>query len=140
MKIRAPELSGEQHEQQCRDLVAALDRVRRRRRTGDLPRKVSAIALARFLSIRIGGSADSRKRGVRLLVRDLRAQGVPIAADLAGYWLAEESADHAAYQTFLRRRGLSHLAEAARDRRSPAAADASGQLALFDLSPAGHRV
>jgi hypothetical protein len=113
-----------------RDIVAALE-ARRRRRAGEPPRPVKALALARRFQVRVGSTDDSRKKGVRNLVRELRAEGVPIVSDLRGYWIAEQPTDHTTYREFLRRAGLSHLAEAARDSRSTAAADAAGQLALF---------
>jgi hypothetical protein len=111
-------------------IVDLLDR-RRRRRVGDAPRKISAIRLAQTFGVRKIGSPDSRKRGVRALVDELRTEGVPIASDLAGYWIAENPADHAAYRDFLHKQGLARLAAESADKHSPAAQDATGQLALF---------
>jgi len=114
-------------------IVVALER-RRRRRPGDEPHRVRALALARWCGIRPHGGPDSRKRGVRLVVHELRREGVPIVADRSGYWLAETAGDHVDYQEYRRRNGLTHLAEASRDRRSDPAADAAGQLGLFASS------
>lgn len=124
-------MSTAEREQAARALVAALER-RRRRRTGDRPHQVNALALARFLDIRPHGSADSRKRGVRELVRYLRSQeGVPIVATGAGYYIAEEPGDLVQYRQFLQRMGLGHLAESARAVQTVAADAIGGQMRLF---------
>lgn len=127
-----PTMSTAEREQSARALVVALERRRRRRRTGDQPHQVNALALARFLGIRPYGSADSRKRGVRELVRHLRSQeGVPIVATGAGYYIAEEPGDLVQYRQFLQRMGLSHLAESARSVQTVAADAIGGQMRLF---------
>ena len=83
------------------------------------------------MAIRPTGSDDSRKKGARNLVRGMRNKGVPIVSNLRGYWLAVETADFADYNHLLRRMGLSHLASASRSNRSPARAEAAGQMAMF---------
>jgi hypothetical protein len=107
-------------------LIEALRR-RTRRRTHQQPRPVPALALARWLGVRVGSSAESRKRGVRRIIDQARASGAGIVADFRGYWLAETAADHADYQQFRARMGLSHLAAASKDRRSVSASDCVGQ-------------
>lgn len=108
-------------------------RVRAGNEAGDDPprRPVKALAIARCLGLRIGGSDDSRKRGTRELIRAARALGHPIVSDLNGYWWAEVVADHEIYRRFRRRTGLQHLAAESQDKRSDAAAKAAGQMALF---------
>ncbi|MEM7626535.1 MAG: hypothetical protein AAF333_13145 [Planctomycetota bacterium] len=101
----------------------------RRHRRGQ--KKSNALAIARALKVRVGSSDDSRKKGVRNLVRSARDKGVPISADLQGYWIARHPADLAAYHDMLRRMGLTHLASRSRSRNSPVAKEVAGQRALF---------
>lgn len=112
-------------------LVELLRRRRLRRAPGEPPIKLHALWLARALRVREGGSPDSRKRGIRVLARALRAEGHPIMSDLGGLWWGEYPADHRLHQRFRRRWALAHLAEESRDRRSPAAARAAGQAPLW---------
>ncbi len=112
-------------------IIAALERRRDAARAGVHPRPLPALVIARAFGVRAGGSDDSRKRGVRLLIDDLRSAGKPIVADFSGYWLAATAADHLVYQEFRRRMGLHHLVDASADAKSDAFADAAGQLALF---------
>lgn len=114
-----------------RRIVAALQRRRDRRRPGELPRPLPAIAIARAFGIRPRGSRDSRKRGVRLLVEQMRADGLPVLPSGGGYYLGTEPADYKAAAEFARRSGLSDLALAATIKHHPETAEASGQLGLF---------
>jgi hypothetical protein len=113
------------------DLIAALMRRLHAAPPGQSPRRIRALTIARRFAIRPHGSADSRKRGVRLLVDVMRRAGVPILSDFGGYYLADTARDHVEYQQFRRRLGLGHLAAAAADRRSVAAGTAGGQLSLY---------
>jgi len=117
-------------------VMVALER-RRVRRTGESPRPLSAIHLARLAGIRPRGSIDSRKRGLRLVIEQLRSDGIAIAADLCGYWLAEEPCDFIRYENFLRRAGLGHLVAASAVRRCSARVDVSGQFRLFTPGESG---
>ena len=103
-----------------RAIVAALQRRRDRRRPGELPRPISAMALARLFKVREGGSRDSRRRGVRLLIQALRDEdGVPVLSRGSGYYLGVDPADYEAAERFAKANGLGHLARAAAIRRSP---------------------
>jgi hypothetical protein len=112
-------------------LLGLLERRRHRRARKGGVYRVNALSIARVLGIRPTSSDDSKKKGVRNLVRGMRDKGVPIVSDLRGYWLAVESADFAAYHQLLRRMGLTHLAAASRSKRSSASAEAAGQMAMF---------
>ena len=92
------------------------------------PRLSSPVALARWCGIHPHSSPDSRKGGVRLDVHELRRERVSIVADRPGCWPTETIADLADRWAYRYRNGLTHLTEAARDRRCDPAADASGQL------------
>lgn len=115
-------------------VLDALQKRRNARRTGDPPRKVKALVLAVAFEIRPHARTDdSRKKGVRNVIRALRTDGIEIASDLQGYWLAVDAGDHADYREFLHRQGLARLAAEGRSKRSPAAVEAGGQLAMFDI-------
>jgi len=117
-------------------VLSALEKRRSARRTGDQPRKVSAIVLARAFGIRPDARTDdSRKRGVRNVIDAMRKQGHEICSDFKGYWLAVTPDDWATYHDFLNRQGLSRLALEARSKRSPAAAECTGQMAMFATAP-----
>ena len=81
--------------------------------------------------IRPHGHRDSRRRGVRELIKSIRDTGVPIATEGDGYWLATNPDDFEAHQRYLHRNGLTHLASESALKHSPATADAQGQLGLF---------
>jgi hypothetical protein len=118
-------------------VLDALQRRRNARHTGDPPRRVKALVLARACGIRVGGSNESRKKGLRNVVRALREQGIEIASDLkdgGGYWLPVDAHDHAQYRAFLRRQAMARLAEESRSKRSQATADAAGQFSMFDTT------
>ena len=112
-------------------ILSHLERRLARSQPGQRPRPIRAVAIARAFDIRPQGNRESRRRGVRLVIRDLREHGAPIVTDGDGYWLARDAVDHQAYRDFRRRNGLAHLAAAATDARSPATSDAHGQLGLF---------
>jgi len=114
----------------CMAVLRALERRHSARRPGNAPRPIPALVLARKFAIRPGGTSDSRKRGVRLVVEQLRRQGHAVLASPAGYHLGADPGDFACYEQFRRRSGLSHLRGAADAMRSEAAADAHGQLSL----------
>lgn len=114
-------------------LSAALRRRTTRVRAGSDPRKVSAIAIARWLRLKPGCKHETRRRRVRELIDELRQDGCPIAADFTGYWLAIEASDHREHQEFRRTMGLKHLVAAHEDQKSPATAEAGGQLRLFAI-------
>ncbi|MEL7088420.1 MAG: hypothetical protein AAGL98_08285 [Planctomycetota bacterium] len=126
-----PEQGRDGPSQDLNDQEQSLLRLLETRRHRPGHRKVNALSLARALQIRVGSSDDSRKKGLRNLVRSARAKGVPISADLSGYWIARHPEDFAAYHNMLRRMGLTHLASRSRSRRSSAAREAAGQRALF---------
>jgi len=123
---------GDNQEAIKRAIVQALQRRRDQRRPGELPRVVPAIVLARRFEIRPRGSRDSRKRGVRLLIKELREQDqVPILMERRGYYLATDLADYQRAEEFARRSGLADLALGATIKRNPERSDAAGQLGLF---------
>jgi len=111
-------------------LFGLLERRRHRRATGGI-HKVNALAIARALGIRLGGSDDSRKKGTRNLIHSMRSKGVPIVSDFHGYWIAFDPSDFTEYQNLLRRMGLTHLASRSRSKNSAAAKEAAGQMAMF---------
>lgn len=114
-----------------RHIVAALQR-RRDRRPGEAPKPLPAIAIARCFGIRPRGGRDSRKRGVRILIRELReADGYAILPCDGGYYLGQDLADYQRAEQFARRSGLSDLALGAAIRHHPEHADAQGQMGLF---------
>lgn len=117
------ELNTQEHR-----LLALLES-RRHKPTGKS--EANALLLARALKIRPNGSDDSKKKGVRNLVRNARAKQVPIVSDLRGYWIARVPGDRTAYHDMLRRMGLTHLASRSRSKNSPATKEAVGQRALF---------
>ena len=79
-----------------------------------------------------GRKKSSRKRGVRLLIHQLREDfGVPILPSGQGYYLGTEPADFEAARDFCRRNGLPDLALGSKLQRHPEAATAAGQLFLF---------
>ncbi len=133
---RRPPDEGTDQDLQWR-VLHLLQRRRDARRTGEPPRRVKALVLARACRIRPGGSDDSRKRGLRNVIRALRDAGVEVASDLGGYWLPVDAHDLAEYQAFLRRQGLARLAAARRSKQSSMAAETGGQLIMFvmDDSP-----
>ncbi len=103
----------------------------RRGQRHDKPRPISAYRLALALGVRPGGNKDSRKRGIRKIIKMLRDAGDPIAHSFAGYWWAETVGDHQAYRRQRRRDAMRHLAAESADKRSAAAAQAAGQMGLF---------
>jgi len=115
-------------------VLDVLQRRRDGRRDGGPPRPISARALARRFNIRPNGSADSRRRGVRLVIRHLRNQGAQVAAissSTGGYFLARDAGELLGYAEQRRREGLADMEAAAKVKRSEEAADAAGQLGLF---------
>ena len=110
--------------------VAELEARTRRRRPGDDPAWWPSIEIAVRFGIRPHGSADSRKRGVRLLMARIAETRSDLIASFHGYALATEPGDLTSYQTFRRRMGLAHLAAASHQRHSEAQADADGQYRL----------
>ena len=136
MSKRPPD-EGQREDLQWR-VLDALQKRHNTRRTGDSPRRVKALVLARACGIRPHGSDDSRKKGLRNVIRALRQSGVQIASDLkagGGYWLPTDASDHAQYRDFLHRQGGARLATEARSKRSPAVAEDGGQLAMFGTAP-----
>ncbi|MBB6429188.1 hypothetical protein [Algisphaera agarilytica] len=119
---RHHDLTDQEH-----DLLRFLEDRRHRRGA----RKANALMLAKALKVRVNGSDDSRKKGVRILVRSMRDKGVPISSDFSGYWIAKVPEDFTRYQDMLRRMGLTHLASRSRSRRSSASKEAAGQRSLF---------
>ena len=113
-------------------VLVALERRRASVRPGELPRPVPALVIARKFGIRVGGSDDSRKRGVRLVVDALRKGGAPILSNFNGYFIGNTPADFIRYQEFRRRSGLSHLSSASAVTRSTALDEARGQRLLFE--------
>lgn len=127
-----PDRDSYYDQEQARErLVLALESQRRRRRTGEFPRPISAARLAQLAGIRPGGNRESRRRGVRLAVEKLKKEGVPIAAGPAGYYIAETPEDHAAYRNFLHRHAIAELLTERAARRRSAAQEATGQLVMF---------
>lgn len=121
-----------------RRLMAALQRRTTRNRTDGAPRKVTAIAIARWLRYHPQSKHETRRRRVRELVAEVRQEaGGAVAADFTGYWLATEPEDHAKFQEFMRRMGLAHLVVASRDKHAPETAESAGQLRLFDAGKPG---
>tara|TARA_R110002111_G_scaffold222330_1_gene284376 strand:+ start:113 stop:532 length:420 start_codon:yes stop_codon:yes gene_type:complete len=122
--------------EQLQDLVlAALVKRRDKRRTGEPPRIIRALALARAFGINPHArQEDGRKRAIRKIIHDLRAAGEPICSTPKGYYLATEPSDWAEYNAWRQRQGLAHLAAASAAKRSPDAAEATGQLSMFDTT------
>jgi len=114
-------------------VATALRRRTTRARAGMDPRKVPAIAIARWLRLKPGCKHETRRRRVRELIDELRQDGCPIAADFTGYWLATEAADHQVHQEFRRTMGLAQLVAANDDKQAPATKEAAGQLRLFAI-------
>ncbi len=113
-------------------ILGALAKRRDARRTGDRPRRISALVLARAFGIRPHArTEDSRKRGVRTIINALREDDHPVCANDKGYWLATEPSDWIEYNTWRQRQGLAHLAAVSRSKRSPEAAQATGQMSMF---------
>lgn len=106
---------------------------RRRKRPDDAPRPISAADLASAIGL-TAKSRETRRRTCRALVSAIRKEGFAIASTLEGYWIAETTQDHQMHQDWLRKTGLGHLVAAAQDRQSSNAADAGGQLTMFDTA------
>lgn len=110
---------------------------RRRRRTGDRPRPINDYMLGVLAGVP-GKMRETIRRRSRELRRVLEAEGLPIVCiktSKGGAYLAEDATDHAMYRQATEAEGKRRLARAARLKRSPAAADAAGQLAMFDTKP-----
>jgi hypothetical protein len=110
---------------------------RRRRRTGELPRPINDYMLGRLAGVP-GNGRESIRRRSRELRRVLEAEGLPIVCiktSKGGAYLAQDAADHVMYRAALEREAKRQLARAGRLKCSPAAADAAGQLAMFDTMP-----
>ncbi|MCC6679293.1 MAG: hypothetical protein IT445_00170 [Phycisphaeraceae bacterium] len=126
-KIDVPAVAAEVH--------GALLRRRDARRTGELPRVITARSIARLFHVRPHGCMDSKRRGVRLVMRHLRDEGVPVLSTGNGYYLGVEPADYEAAERFARRNGLQNLVLASQVKHAPERAEASGQLVMFDTRP-----
>ncbi len=117
-------------------VLGALHKRQDGRRTGDPPKVIRALVLARLFGINPHArTEDSRKRAVRKIIHDLRQAGEPICSNDRGYWLASEASDWAEYNTWRQRQGLAHLAAVSQARRSSAAAETAGQMSLLDTRP-----
>jgi len=119
-----------------RRAIEALTR-RRRRRTAELPRPINDYVLGVIAGVP-GTKRETIRRRSRELRRVLEAEGLPIVCiktSTGGAYLADDAADHAMYRQVLEREAKRQLARAARLKRSPAVADAAGQLAMFELTP-----
>jgi hypothetical protein len=114
-----------------REVIAELEARARRRQPGQDPHWWPAVEIAERFGIRKGGSKDSRKRGVRLLMTQIGERRSDLIASFKGYAIATDAADLTAYQTFRHRMGLAHLAAEAQVKRSPALSDATGQYRMF---------
>lgn len=100
-------------------------------------REISAWPLALALPLRPEQAKESRRRRVRELVEEMRAEGAPIASGKHGYHLATEVDDFDRTENFLRRMGLGRLVTAADIRRTAARSAAAGQLTI--ATPLIHR-
>ena len=110
---------------------------RRRRRSGDRPRLVNDFVLGVVAGVP-GKSRESIRRRSRELRRVLEAEGLPIVcvkSSSGGSYLADGAADHAMYHQALEREAKRQLARTNRLKRSTPAADAVGQLSMFDPTP-----
>lgn len=130
MSARPDRDSYYDQDEAARRLVLALES-QRRRRTGDLPRPITAARLARLAGIRQLGNRESQRKGVRVAVRRLREAGVPIAANGVGYFIAQTPDDHQAYRDFLRRHAIAELLTERAAARRPARREAAGQMVMF---------
>lgn len=110
-------------------VLAELTRLRDARRTGEGPRKLAAIDVARQFGIRPSGSVDSRKRGTRLVMKHIREQlqRGDLCSDGEGYWLAVELTDYADSERHKRRSGLQMIDLERQQKQSPERAIAGGQ-------------
>jgi len=130
------ELTRDQKKQR---ILNALQR-RRERRPDQTPRSLPAMAIARALGIRPRGNRGSRRRGVRILIRELREHdGQPILMDQRGYYLGQDAADYQRAEAHARRSGLSQLALGATIRHHPEHHDATGQLTIAAALPSDRR-
>jgi len=107
-------------------MIYLLERMRRKR-TGESPRPVPAILLARAAGVCPKSNRETKRRAIRQLVTDAKADGIAIVANVRGYWIADDAADHLAYENFLRKHAVHELASA---RQARAAAIADRQLAM----------
>jgi hypothetical protein len=114
-----------------REVIAELEARARRRQPGEDPHWWPAIEIAERFGIRAGGSKDSRKRGVRLLMAQLAERRSDLVASFKGYALATDAADLAEYRGFRHKMGLAHLAAESACRRSEAQSDTTGQYRMF---------
>jgi len=127
------------------DLVIAeirqeLEARARRRQTGQDPRWWPAIEIAERFNIRPRGSKDSRKRGVRNIMRKVMERYPDVISSHApsgGYAIAASQGDLTNYQDQRRRSGHAHLATVSQQRRSVAADDAQGQLRMQEVGDRG---
>lgn len=112
-------------------VIELLKRRRARQGPDGQPARTTAIQIARMLNIMPHGERESRRRRVRKVIHLLKQQGQQIGCDGNGHWWMEFPYEHAYYQNWLRKQAIRQLATAARDKRSPAAAEAAGQTRLF---------
>ena len=130
------------------DLVAALEGLARRRVEGGPPVGLTARQVAERFALRPHGSADSRKRAVRLVVdharevmgrRDLlssfdrpdQAGRDPEGRRATVYYIAACAADYQAALERSKTTGLAHLRNRGEVARSEQLADANGQHLMF---------
>lgn len=125
------DVSPRPSDQVIRTVLACLERRRQRRRTGELPKPIPAMVIARWAGIRPMGSDDSKKRGVRNVIDEARRQGHTVLANFKGYYLPSEAADIARYRDFRKSMGLAHLVEVKAVPQRPEAIDIAGQMTFF---------
>ncbi len=119
-----------------RRAIEALTR-RRRRRCGELPRPINDYMLGVIAGVP-GRKRETIRRRSRELRRVLETEGLPIVcihSSSGGAYLADDAADHAMYRQALEREAKRQLARSARLKRAMPAADATGQLSMFDTTP-----
>lgn len=111
----------------------------RRKREGDTPRPINAFDLGRYVGVPAGHSDNDYqrreyiRRRVRELIADLRVDSWPIIGVNAGYYLADEVEDFAAYKQHVEARAKRQLARINKLKQSQGLADMSGQLSMFPM-------
>jgi len=95
----------------------------------DADRPIPAIKLANWVGVRVGSHDESKRKGVRNVIEQLRLQGWRICADGEGYWIARDDAEWHAYQEARKTQAKFTFARVSQMKK--AANEASSQQALL---------
>lgn len=110
----------------------------RRRGDHEEPRWLPAFRIAELCNIRPGSSRDSRKRGVRELMRVLMDKHSHVISSMlphGGYAIARDQVDLDKFQRDCQRTGLARLGVYHKSKRSIAQDDVTGQEHLVPPRP-----